>query len=82
MLFFLQPPPPPTQSAMPPAAPSMAGPLVPANPMMPYNYNVYEPVQLHWFYCKQVESKKVWLPFSILDSLRLEETFNSGIPWS
>ncbi|XP_073775724.1 SEC23-interacting protein isoform X1 [Danio rerio] len=58
----------------------MAGPLVPANPMMPYTYNVYEPVQPHWFYCKQVESKIVWLPFSILDSIRLEETFNSVQP--
>lgn len=56
----------------------MAGPVVPANPMMQYSYNVYEPVQPHWFYCKQVESRKVWLPFSILDSLQLEETFNSG----
>lgn len=47
--------------------------------MMPYNYNVYEPVQHHWFYCKQVESKSVWLPFSIIDSLQLEETYNSGM---
>lgn len=46
--------------------------------MMPYNYNVYEPVQPHWFYCKQVESKSVWLPLSIIDSLQLEETYNSG----
>lgn len=47
--------------------------------MMPYNYNVYEAVQPHWFYCKQVESKSVWLPFSIIDSLQLEETYNSGV---
>lgn len=47
---------------------------------MPYNYNVYEPVQHHWFYCKQVESKSVWLPFSIIDSLQLEETYNSVQP--
>lgn len=47
---------------------------------MPYNYNVYEPVQPHWFYCKQVESKSVWLPFSIFDSLQLEETYNSVQP--
>lgn len=46
--------------------------------MMPYNFNVYEAVQHHWFYCKQVESKSVWLPFSIIDSLQLEETYNSG----
>lgn len=51
---------------------------MPAGPMMPYNYNVYEPVQPHWFYCKQVESRSVWLPFSIIDSLQLEETYNSG----
>lgn len=46
--------------------------------MMPYNYNVYEQVQPHWFYCKKVELKSVWLPFSIFDSLQLEETYNSG----
>uniref|UniRef100_A0A8C4E8B8 SEC23 interacting protein n=1 Tax=Dicentrarchus labrax TaxID=13489 RepID=A0A8C4E8B8_DICLA len=57
-----------------------AGAIVPAGPMMPYNYNVYEPVQPHWFYCKQVESKCVWLPFSIIDSLQLEETYNSVQP--
>uniref|UniRef100_A0A673B841 SEC23 interacting protein n=1 Tax=Sphaeramia orbicularis TaxID=375764 RepID=A0A673B841_9TELE len=38
------------------------------------------PVQPHWFYCKQVESKSVWLPFSIIDSLQLEETYNSVQP--
>lgn len=48
--------------------------------MMQYNYNIYEPVQPHWFYCKQVESKSVWLPFSIIDSLQLEETYNSVQP--
>ncbi|XP_072534261.1 SEC23-interacting protein isoform X3 [Salminus brasiliensis] len=72
--------PPHTQAPPPLAGPSMAGPVVPANPMMQYSYNVYEPVQPHWFYCKQVEAKKVWLPFSILDSLQLEETFNSVQP--
>ncbi|XP_056615973.1 SEC23-interacting protein [Triplophysa dalaica] len=71
---------PPTQLPPPPAANSLAGPVVPANAMMPYTYNVYEPVQPHWFYCKQVESKMVWLPFSILDSIKLEDTFNSVQP--
>ncbi|MCI4376328.1 hypothetical protein PGIGA_G00187260 [Pangasianodon gigas] len=75
---FTQPP--PAQVPPPPSGPNMAGPVVPANPMMQYSYNVYEPVQPHWFYCKQVESRKVWLPFSILDSIRLEETFNSVQP--
>ncbi|MBN3282547.1 S23IP protein, partial [Polyodon spathula] len=54
--------------------------LVPAPPMMPYSYSVYEPVQPHWFHCKQVESRKLWLPFSILDSEKLEEVFNSVQP--
>lgn len=77
-IFSFSPQPPPTQIQAPPPQASTAGAIVPANPMMPYNYNVYEPVQPHWFYCKQVESKSMWLPFSIIDSLQLEETYNSG----
>lgn len=72
--------PPPTQFQGPPPTAIPAGAIVPAGPMMQYNYNVYEPVQPHWFYCKQVESKSVWLPFSIIDSLQLEETYNSVQP--
>lgn len=64
----------------PPPSSSTAGAIVPASPMMPYNYNIYEAVQPHWFYCKQVENKSVWLPFSIIDSLQLEETYNSVQP--
>jgi len=62
-----------------PAPPPSAGAMVPAGPMMQHNYNVYEAVQPHWFYCKQVEAKSVWLPFSFIDSLQLEETYNSGV---
>lgn len=72
---FTKPPP----SQIPPP-PSTSGAVVPAGPMMPYNFNVYETVQPHWFYCKLVESKSVWLPFSIIDSLQLEETYNSVQP--
>ncbi|XP_068424671.1 SEC23-interacting protein [Clinocottus analis] len=72
--------PPPTQFQAPPPTAIPAGAIVPAGPMMQYNYNVYESVQPHWFYCKQVESKSVWLPFSIIDSLQLEETYNSVQP--
>ncbi|XP_019737618.1 SEC23-interacting protein isoform X1 [Hippocampus comes] len=77
---FTKPPPAHVQAPppLPPANP--AGAVVPAGPMMQYNYNVYEPIQPHWFYCKLVESKNVWLPFSIIDSLQLEETFNSVQP--
>uniref|UniRef100_A0A7N6B1N8 SEC23 interacting protein n=1 Tax=Anabas testudineus TaxID=64144 RepID=A0A7N6B1N8_ANATE len=74
------PQPPPTQIQAPPPPATTAGAIVPAGPMMPYNYNVYEAVQPHWFYCKQVESKSVWLPFSIIDSIQLEETYNSVQP--
>ncbi|KAJ8014332.1 hypothetical protein DPEC_G00039140 [Dallia pectoralis] len=75
--------PPPTQIQGPPPMAHQftpAGAVVPANQMMPYNYNVYEAVQPHWFFCKQVESKSVWLPFSFLDSLKLEEIYNSVQP--
>uniref|UniRef100_A0A673YU36 SEC23 interacting protein n=1 Tax=Salmo trutta TaxID=8032 RepID=A0A673YU36_SALTR len=68
----IQGPPPMTQHS------TTAGALVPANQMM--QYNVYEAVQPHWFFCKQVESKSVWLPFSILDSIQLEEIYNSVQP--
>lgn len=69
----------PPQMAPPPSV-SASGAVVPAGPMAQYNFNVYETVQPHWFYCKQVESKSVWLPFSIIDSLQLEETYNSVQP--
>ncbi|XP_053731665.1 SEC23-interacting protein [Synchiropus splendidus] len=72
--------PPPTQLHAPTPPPPTAGAVVPAGPMMPYNYNVYEAVHPHWFYCKLVESKSVWLPFSFIDSLQLEETYNSVQP--
>lgn len=71
--------PPPTQIQGPPPPASAAGAIVPAGPMMHYT-NLYEAVQPHWFFCKQVESKNVWLPFSIIDSLQLEETYNSVQP--
>lgn len=77
--FYLCAQPPLTQVQAPAPLASTAGAVVPAGPMMAYTYNVYEPVHPHWFFCKQVESKSVWLPFSIIDSLQLEETYNSGI---
>uniref|UniRef100_A0A8C3H6C2 SEC23-interacting protein n=1 Tax=Chrysemys picta bellii TaxID=8478 RepID=A0A8C3H6C2_CHRPI len=55
-----------------------AGPLVQAPPVLLQNQ--YEPVQPHWFYCKEVEYKQIWMPFSILDSVTLEEVYNSVQP--
>ncbi|XP_071947613.1 triacylglycerol hydrolase DDHD2-like [Antedon mediterranea] len=45
-------------------------------PQQPLYNPVYQPVQPHWFYCKQVESKQVWRPFTMKDSLCLEEVYN------
>ncbi|XP_046907480.1 phospholipase DDHD2-like [Hypomesus transpacificus] len=36
---------------------------------------IYEPVQHHWFYCQQADSEDSWIPFSVVDSQRLEEAF-------
>ncbi|XP_030058468.1 SEC23-interacting protein isoform X2 [Microcaecilia unicolor] len=66
--------PPPMQS---PPGSQPAG-LVQAPPY--FIQNQYEPVQPHWFYCKQVECKQIWLPFSVLDSEGLERLFNSVQP--
>lgn len=38
----------------------------------------YRPVYHHWFYRKEVESKTLWQPFSMQDSLKLEEVHNSS----
>lgn len=40
--------------------------------------NQYRPVYYHWFYRKEVETKTLWVPFSMQDSLRLEEVHNSN----
>lgn len=38
----------------------------------------YRSVYHHWFYRKEVENKTLWLPFSMQDSLKLEEVHNSS----
>ncbi|KAG8273149.1 S23-interacting protein [Homalodisca vitripennis] len=38
----------------------------------------YRPVYHHWFYKKMVEGKVLWQPFSMSDSLALEEAFTSA----
>ncbi|XP_015196257.2 phospholipase DDHD2 isoform X2 [Lepisosteus oculatus] len=40
--------------------------------------SLYEPVQPHWFYSKQKDSKDTWLPFSREDSKKLEEAYSLG----
>ncbi|XP_046815702.1 uncharacterized protein LOC124422824 isoform X1 [Vespa crabro] len=38
----------------------------------------YRAIYHHWFYRKEVENKVLWLPFSMQDSLRLEDVHNSS----
>jgi hypothetical protein len=40
---------------------------------------VYQPVAHHWFYSVMRESKEFWEPFSIGDSLKIDEVFKSGM---
>uniref|UniRef100_A0A8C6ZZZ5 WWE domain-containing protein n=1 Tax=Nothoprocta perdicaria TaxID=30464 RepID=A0A8C6ZZZ5_NOTPE len=81
---YQAPPGPPAQvrespPLFPPSqAPRPSGPVVQAPPVLLQNQ--YEPVQPHWFYCKEVEDKQIWLPFSLLDSAKLEEVYNSVQP--
>lgn len=49
----------------------------------PESYNtgeqgMYHPVTPHWCYCKRVELKECWYTFSLVDSIKLEEAYNSG----
>ncbi|XP_070288093.1 SEC23-interacting protein isoform X1 [Myotis yumanensis] len=76
--------PPPVQSGLSPPAQQQAlarpvGSSVPVPPPFMLQ-NQYEPVQPHWFYCKEVEHRQLWMPFSVLDSLHLEEVYNSVQP--
>ncbi|XP_049711189.1 SEC23-interacting protein isoform X2 [Elephas maximus indicus] len=80
----LPPSPPSVQSALPPPSQQQllarpAGPSVQAPPPFLLQ-NQYEPVQPHWFYCKEVEYRQLWMPFSVYDSLNLEEIYNSVQP--
>ncbi|MEJ1284986.1 DDHD domain containing 2 [Cricetulus griseus] len=40
--------------------------------------SLYEPVSSHWFYCKVIDSKEIWIPFNSDDSQQLEEAHGSG----
>ncbi|XP_064229864.1 SEC23-interacting protein isoform X1 [Aotus nancymaae] len=77
--------------SLPPVPPSVQSPVqqqILARPgapsvQMPPPFllqNPYEPIQPHWFYCKEVEYKQLWMPFSVFDSLNLEEIYNSVQP--
>lgn len=40
--------------------------------------NKYEAVCPHWFYCKVVDSRERWIPFSGQDSEKLENAHKSS----
>ena len=81
-LFYPLQIPPSVQSALssPTQQQALARPMGPSVQVPPpfLLQNQYDPVQPHWFYCKEVEYKQVWMPFSVFDSLNLEEVYNSG----
>ncbi|XP_043568642.1 SEC23-interacting protein isoform X1 [Chiloscyllium plagiosum] len=62
---------------LPPAPKSIATAV---QPLLNLPCNIYEPVRPHWFYCKLVEGKPIWMPFSFLDTAKLEEVYNSIQP--
>ncbi|KAG8517366.1 SEC23-interacting protein [Galemys pyrenaicus] len=70
--------PPPAAAAQQALARPAASPVQAPPPFLLQHQ--YEPVQPHWFYCKEVEYKQLWMPFSVFDSSNLEETYNSVQP--
>ena len=36
-----------------------------------------KPVQFHWFYCKNVDLRQIWQPFSQLDSDNMEAVYQA-----
>ncbi|CAG0920609.1 unnamed protein product [Notodromas monacha] len=38
----------------------------------------YSPVSPHWFFCRIADGRQSWFPFSLVDSLNLEEACMSG----
>jgi len=41
--------------------------------------SAYTPVTIHWFYCRSIELRQIWQPFSVLDSTNLELAYQSMI---
>ncbi|KAL0269540.1 UNVERIFIED_CONTAM: hypothetical protein PYX00_007241 [Menopon gallinae] len=65
-----------------------AGDKLPSPPIVPPSLNHlahvgrtgigYRPPYHHWFYKKETDSKEIWYPFSMTDSVTLEQTYQSG----
>lgn len=70
--------PPPSQTPMPPKPNFTAIVPPPGNVPPGEGSGIYIPVQPHWCFCKRVETRDIWYPFSLMDSMRLEEALRSG----
>lgn len=67
------------KSRMTPTSSSESVPTVGnGNGVNPIINQVYRPVYHHWFFQKEIEGKKIWQPFSMVDSLALEQGFTSN----
>ncbi|KAJ9577954.1 hypothetical protein L9F63_025185, partial [Diploptera punctata] len=64
-------------SSIPYASPPRSQPQVVSYVNQTQQSTMYRPVYHHWFYKKEVETKVLWQPFSMVDSLALEEAFTS-----
>ncbi|KAL1492668.1 hypothetical protein ABEB36_010892 [Hypothenemus hampei] len=60
------------------AVPSQQESVPDGLPKIPTIGKTYRPVYHHWFYKRGTENKTTWLPFSMLDSLVLEQNFTSN----
>eukprot|EP00057_Strongylocentrotus_purpuratus_P034703 XP_796242.3 PREDICTED: phospholipase DDHD2 [Strongylocentrotus purpuratus] len=60
-------------SRPPPTAAEVQQQTQPAPGESPRPGGAYQSIQPHWFYCKEMEKRSVWVPFSIIDSIKLEE---------
>jgi len=43
----------------------------------PGGSTAYFPVAVHWFYCRNIELRQIWQPFSVMDSANLESAHQS-----
>lgn len=54
---------------------------VPQPGVMPWRASgpppAYFPVAFHWFYCRNVELRQIWQPFSTVDSTKLESAYQT-----
>ncbi|ESO93104.1 hypothetical protein LOTGIDRAFT_232837 [Lottia gigantea] len=80
---------PPLAQSSPRPPTAMVTPMAPQHQSDAYNMSsrssappttssfLYQPVQHHWCFSTIIEKRQIWKPFSIRDSLKLEEAYNT-----